>query len=103
MLALAPANDPARGELTERLAASIYKQGEQARAAGLRLAVCTASTPQNMALAFERHAIDRWVDTVVSPAGCPVMPKLMVVPLALATVTWLLPTPRLAEVLTPAQ
>jgi tetratricopeptide (TPR) repeat protein len=34
VLALAPANDPARGELTERLAASIYKQGEQARSAG---------------------------------------------------------------------
>ena len=34
VLALAPANDPARGELTERLAASIYRQGEQARAAG---------------------------------------------------------------------
>ncbi len=40
----------------------------QARAAGYRLAVCTASTPPNMALAFERHGIDRWVDTVVSPA-----------------------------------
>jgi HAD superfamily hydrolase (TIGR01509 family) len=40
----------------------------QARQAGLRLAVCTASTPQNMALAFDRHGIDRWVDTVVSPA-----------------------------------
>ena len=34
VLALAPANDPARAELTERLAASIYKQGEQARTAG---------------------------------------------------------------------
>jgi tetratricopeptide (TPR) repeat protein len=34
VLALAPANDPARAELTERLAASIYKQGEQARGAG---------------------------------------------------------------------
>jgi cellulose synthase operon protein C len=34
VLALAPANDPARAELTERLAASIYKQGEQARSAG---------------------------------------------------------------------
>jgi tetratricopeptide (TPR) repeat protein len=34
VLALAPANDPARTELTERLAASIYKQGEQARTAG---------------------------------------------------------------------
>ncbi|HEY8709642.1 MAG TPA: HAD family phosphatase [Burkholderiaceae bacterium] len=41
---------------------------EQARAAGLRLAVCTASTLPNMALAFERHGIDRWVETVVSPA-----------------------------------
>jgi tetratricopeptide (TPR) repeat protein len=34
VLALAPANDPARTDLTERLAASIYKQGEQARTAG---------------------------------------------------------------------
>ena len=41
---------------------------EQARAAGLRMAVCTASTLPNMALAFERHGIDGWVDTVVSPA-----------------------------------
>jgi beta-phosphoglucomutase len=39
-----------------------------ARNAGLRLAVCTASTPQNMALAFEQHGIDQWVQTVVSPA-----------------------------------
>jgi beta-phosphoglucomutase len=39
-----------------------------ARGAGWRLAVCTASTPQNMALAFERHGIDDWVETVVSPA-----------------------------------
>ena len=41
---------------------------EAARAAGLRLAVCTASTPENMALAFERYAIDRWVEVVTSPA-----------------------------------
>ena len=41
---------------------------EQARAAGLRLAVCTASTPLNMKLAFERFGIDGWVDTVTSPA-----------------------------------
>jgi beta-phosphoglucomutase len=41
---------------------------EAARAAGLRLAVCTASTPENMALAFERYPIDRWVETVTSPA-----------------------------------
>ena len=41
---------------------------EQARANGLRLAVCTASTLPNMALAFERHGIDGWVEHVVSPA-----------------------------------
>jgi len=41
---------------------------EQARAAGLRLAVCTAATVPNMALAFERHGIDDWVDTITSPA-----------------------------------
>jgi beta-phosphoglucomutase len=41
---------------------------EQARSAGLRLAVCTASTPQNMALAFARFGIDGWVETVASPA-----------------------------------
>ena len=41
---------------------------EQARAAGLQLAVCTASTPLNMKLAFERFGIDGWVDTVTSPA-----------------------------------
>ncbi len=40
----------------------------RAKVAGLRLAVCTASTPQNMALAFERFGIDAWVETVVSPA-----------------------------------
>ncbi len=39
-----------------------------ARGAGLRLAVCTASTLPNMALAFERHGIDRWVEAIVSPA-----------------------------------
>jgi HAD superfamily hydrolase (TIGR01509 family) len=41
---------------------------EAARAAGLRLAVCTASTLDNMALAFSKFAIDGWVETVVSPA-----------------------------------
>jgi tetratricopeptide (TPR) repeat protein len=40
VLALTPAKDPARAELVERQAASIYKQGEQAREAGqLREAV----------------------------------------------------------------
>ena len=41
---------------------------QRAKSAGLRLAVCTASTPQNMALAFKRFGIDGWVETVVSPA-----------------------------------
>ncbi len=41
---------------------------DAALAAGLRLAVCTASTPENMKLAFARFPIDRWVETVVSPA-----------------------------------
>lgn len=41
---------------------------EQARAAGCKLAVCTASTLPNMALAFERYGIDAWVDTITSPA-----------------------------------
>lgn len=40
----------------------------RARSAGLRLAVCTASTPLNMRLAFDRFGIDRWVDTVTSPS-----------------------------------
>jgi beta-phosphoglucomutase len=39
-----------------------------ARAIGCKLAVCTASTLPNMALAFERHGIDSWVDTITSPA-----------------------------------
>jgi beta-phosphoglucomutase len=39
-----------------------------ARAAGIGLAVCTASTPENMALAFARFPIDHWVETIVSPA-----------------------------------
>ena len=40
----------------------------RARAAGFRLAVCTASTLPNMALAFERFGIGGWVEVVVSPA-----------------------------------
>jgi len=39
-----------------------------ARERGLKLAICTASTPENMALAFERFGLDRHMDTVVSPA-----------------------------------
>ena len=41
---------------------------QRARAAGCKLAVCSASTLPNMALAFERFGIDRWIDTVTSPA-----------------------------------
>lgn len=41
---------------------------ERSRAAGARLAVCTAATPENMALAFARFPIRDWVETVVSPA-----------------------------------
>ena len=41
---------------------------DAARASGLRLAVCTASTALNMALAFKLHGIDAWVDAVTSPA-----------------------------------
>ena len=41
---------------------------EAARVQGLRLAVCTASTVPNMALAFKLHGIDAWVEHVVSPA-----------------------------------
>lgn len=39
-----------------------------ARERGIKLAICTASTPENMALAFERFGLDAHVDTVVSPA-----------------------------------
>lgn len=39
-----------------------------ARQAGVKLAVCTASTPENMALAFAGFPIRDWVETVVSPA-----------------------------------
>jgi beta-phosphoglucomutase len=40
----------------------------EAAQAGLRLAVCTASTPENMALAFAKFGVDQWVQTIVSPA-----------------------------------
>lgn len=59
VLALVPANDKARGELNERLAASVYKQGEKARADG-RMADAVA--------AFERAAAAA-PDSSVSPAA----------------------------------
>lgn len=39
-----------------------------ARARGLKLAVCTAAPPENIAVAFERFGMGGWVDTVTSPA-----------------------------------
>jgi beta-phosphoglucomutase len=39
-----------------------------ARAAGFSLAICTASTPKNMALAFDKFGLDAMVDTVTSPS-----------------------------------
>ena len=40
----------------------------QARQAGFKLAICTASTPKNMALAFDKFGLDAMVDTVTSPS-----------------------------------
>ena len=59
-----------RGYAQERLAliAGAEHFIVKARELGLRLAVCTASTPENMQLAFGRFPIDRWVETIVSPA-----------------------------------
>jgi beta-phosphoglucomutase len=49
---------------------------EAARARDLKLAICTASTPENMKLAFGRFGLDAHVDTVVSPAdGLPAKPE----------------------------
>ena len=39
-----------------------------ARARGWKLAICTASTPENMALAFARFGLDTHMDAIVSPA-----------------------------------
>ena len=41
---------------------------DRAAALGLKLAVCTASTPQNIALAYDRFGIGDKVQTTVSPA-----------------------------------
>ncbi len=40
----------------------------RARAQGLKLAVCTAAPPANIAVAFERFGLGAMVDTVTSPA-----------------------------------
>ena len=39
-----------------------------ARARGLQIAICTAAPPENIALAFERFALEQRVDAVTSPA-----------------------------------
>ena len=41
---------------------------DAARAQAWQLAICTASTPENMALAFAKHGLDARVDTITSPA-----------------------------------
>jgi len=41
---------------------------QTARARGLKLAVCTAAPPGNIAVAFERFGLGALVDTVTSPA-----------------------------------
>jgi beta-phosphoglucomutase len=40
----------------------------KARGLGFSLAICTAATPENMALAFRMFELDRLVDTVTSPS-----------------------------------
>lgn len=39
-----------------------------ARQRGLKLAICTAAPPENIAVAFERFGLDAQVDTITSPA-----------------------------------
>jgi HAD superfamily hydrolase (TIGR01509 family) len=40
----------------------------EARARGLKLAICTAAPPENIAIANARFGLDKLVDTTVSPA-----------------------------------
>jgi HAD superfamily hydrolase (TIGR01509 family) len=41
---------------------------DAARDFGLQLAVCTAAPPENIAIAFERFGLARWIATTVCPA-----------------------------------
>ena len=50
------------------LIAGVQRYIEQARASGFKLAICTASTPKNMQLAFDKFGLDRRVDAITSPA-----------------------------------
>jgi HAD superfamily hydrolase (TIGR01509 family) len=56
----------AAGELTLIPGAIAYCKA--ARAAGLKLAVCTASPAENIAVAFARFGLGELVDTVTSPS-----------------------------------
>jgi beta-phosphoglucomutase len=40
----------------------------RAREFGFSLAICTASTPKNMALAFDKFGLDKMVDAITSPS-----------------------------------
>ncbi len=66
LLARTAANDPERGALTERLAACVYKQGEQARAQGRlrdavanfnRVAVVAPESPVRVAAQYDAAAV----------------------------------------------
>ena len=66
LVARTPAGDPERAELTERLAASVYKQGEQARAQGRlrdavadfdRVGVVAPGSPIRTAAQFDAAAV----------------------------------------------
>ena len=51
-----------------RLVAGAREVLDAARAAGRRLAICTASPPDNVRVACERFGLDALVDTLASPA-----------------------------------
>ncbi len=66
LLAMLPAQDPARGALTERLAAAVYKQGELARGQGrphdavdnfLRVAKVAPDSPVRASAQFDAAAV----------------------------------------------
>ena len=70
-LAIADEKEAIYRELAARslgLIAGAQRFVSNARDAGFGLAICTAATPENLALARAVHGIDQWVQTVVSPA-----------------------------------
>jgi len=77
VLARTPRSDKKRGSLQEKLAASIYKQGEQARDAGnlagaadhfLRIAIIVPQSPINVTAQYDAAAayitLKRWPDAI---------------------------------------